>query len=174
MKYYSLLLILVFFFSSCDNDTKKNNKTIDRKRLKESLVKVNTKHIDVENTQINDFMRRRHWNDFKKSKTGLRYNIYKEGIGIMPIPGSKVGIEYSIIDIKGNKLYDSETQGYKIFEIDKNEEPTGLNEALKLMKVGGRAKLIVPSYLAYGLLGDENKIGQKATLIYDVYLVEVQ
>jgi len=159
--------------ASCDEPVK-NNVGVDSARLKETLVKVNKKYLEVENTQIDDFMRRRAWTDFKKSKSGLRYFIYKKGVGKMPIAGSTIGIEYSIMDIKGNQIYDSEKLGNKIFVVDKNEEPSGLNEAVKLMKLGAKAKLIIPSYLAYGLIGDENKIGQKATLIYDIYLVEVR
>ena len=171
-RYIFGLLIFVFILSSCD-EPKKKAITIDKTILKESLVKVNKKYIDVENTQIDDFMRRRAWQGFNKSKSGLRYKIYKKGIGKTPVSGSIISIEYSIIDIKGNMLYDSEKLGRKEFKVDKNEEPSGLNEAVKLMKLGARAKLIVPSYLAYGLIGDENKVGQKATLIYDIHIVEV-
>ncbi|MCK5846233.1 MAG: FKBP-type peptidyl-prolyl cis-trans isomerase [Bacteroidales bacterium] len=173
MKLFTLFFAIIMFVYSCnDDDTKKV--IIDKTQLEETLVVMNKKYIDVENTQIDDFLHRRHWTGFKKTKSGLRYNIYKEGIGKTPEPGSIIGIEYSIIDIKGNKIYSSVTLGNKVFQVDKNEEPSGLNEAVKLMKVGAKAKLIVPSYLAYGLLGDENKIGQKVTLIYDIYLVEMK
>ena len=171
-KYILSFILFALLLASCD-EPKKKTVVIDKSRLKETLVKVNKKYLDVENTQIDDFMRRRAWNDFEKSKSGLRYKIYKKGVGKTPVAGSIISIEYSIIDIKGNKLYDSEKLGRKEFEVDKNEEPSGLNEAVKLMKLGAKAKLIIPSYLAYGLIGDENKIGQKATLIYDIHLVEV-
>ena len=175
MLFKSMLIFvsLVLLLSACDDPENRNSKSIDKQKLEESLVKVNRKYIDVENQQIDDFMHRRKWNGFIKTNTGLRYYIYKKGIGKIPIAGSMVGVEYTISDIKGNLLYDSKKLGKKVFQIDKNEEPTGLDEALRLMKLGAKAKLIVPSYLAYGLLGDENKIGQKVTLIYDVYLTEV-
>ena len=41
------------------------------------------------------------------------------------------------------------------------------------MKEGDKAKLILPSHLAYGLIGDQNKIPQKATIIYDIELLEL-
>ena len=41
------------------------------------------------------------------------------------------------------------------------------------MKVGDKAKFIIPSHLAFGLLGDENKIPKRATLVYDVELIDV-
>jgi FKBP-type peptidyl-prolyl cis-trans isomerase len=42
------------------------------------------------------------------------------------------------------------------------------------MHVGDRAKFIVPSHLAFGLLGDQNKIPQHATLVYDIELVKIK
>jgi FKBP-type peptidyl-prolyl cis-trans isomerase len=42
-----------------------------------------------------------------------------------------------------------------------------------LMKEGEKAIFIIPSHLAFGLLGDENKIPKRATLVYDVELVQV-
>jgi FKBP-type peptidyl-prolyl cis-trans isomerase len=43
-----------------------------------------------------------------------------------------------------------------------------------LMRTGSRAKLIVPSHLAFGLLGDLKKIPEQAVLVYDIELVEVK
>ena len=60
------------------------------------------------------------------------------------------------------------------FVIGEGDEPSGLHEMVKLMRVGAKAKVIIPSYLAYGLVGDDNKIPPSATLFYDLYLVEVQ
>ena len=172
-KYLLALITFGLLFVAC-NEPQKKTLTIEKSRLKETLVKVNRKYIDVENTQIDDFMHRRSWSGFEKTKSGLRYKIYQKGVGKIPVAGSIIGIEYSIIDIKGNEIYSSKKLGNKVFKVDKNEEPNGLNEAVKFMKLGAKAKVIVPSYLAYGLIGDEDKIGQKVTLIYDIYLVEVR
>jgi len=39
------------------------------------------------------------------------------------------------------------------------------------MRQGDRAKLIVPSHLAFGLLGDLKKIPAGATLVYDIEIL---
>jgi len=41
-----------------------------------------------------------------------------------------------------------------------------------LMNKGAKAKFILPSHLAHGLLGDENKIPSNATVIYDIELLD--
>lgn len=174
LKYILLISIITLLSVSCVSDEQKPQNRVNKQVVEEALVKVNRKYIDVENQQIDDFMGRRNWTGFTKTKSGLRYYIYQKGIGKTPVKGSLVGMEYTISDIKGNVLYNSKELDNKVFQVDKNEEPAGLNEFIQLIKLGAKAKVIVPSYLAYGLLGDENKIGQKVTLIYDIYLVEVK
>jgi FKBP-type peptidyl-prolyl cis-trans isomerase FkpA len=49
----------------------------------------------------------------------------------------------------------------------------GLEEGILLMHKGGKAKFILPSHLAFGLIGDQNKIPGKSTLIYDVNLIDL-
>ncbi len=174
IRYIFVIIIITLLGASCDLEEKKPQNKVNKQVVEEALVKVNRKYIDVENQQVDDFMNRRNWTGFTKTKSGLRYYIYQKGIGKTPVKGSLVGLEYTISDIKGNLLYDSKELDNKVFQVDKNEEPAGLNEAVQLIKLGAKAKVIVPSYLAYGLLGDEDKIGQKVTLIYDIYLVEVK
>jgi FKBP-type peptidyl-prolyl cis-trans isomerase len=40
-----------------------------------------------------------------------------------------------------------------------------------LMKVGDKAKVILPSHLAFGLTGDSKKVAQSMPLLYDLELV---
>ncbi len=176
MLKYSFFLIgfIGLLLFSCENKAKQQNKNaLDRVEVGKVLAKMNKEYIDVENQQIDDYLNRREWS-FTKTKSGLRYHIYKEGVGQIPISGSTVSIEYEISLIRGEVVYSSKELGAKVFIVDKSDEPSGLHEAIKLMKVGGKAMVVVPSYLGYGLLGDENKIPKKATLFYDVYLKEVR
>jgi peptidylprolyl isomerase len=50
---------------------------------------------------------------------------------------------------------------------------TGLHEALQLLHVGDRAKIILPSHLAFGFTGDSGKIPQNASVVYDIHLLRV-
>jgi FKBP-type peptidyl-prolyl cis-trans isomerase len=59
----------------------------------------------------------------------------------------------------------------KEFLIGQSDVEAGLEEGIRLMRTGDRAKLILPSRLAFGLLGDGKKIPPGATLVYDIELV---
>jgi FKBP-type peptidyl-prolyl cis-trans isomerase FklB len=51
---------------------------------------------------------------------------------------------------------------------------SGWREALKLMPVGSKWQLFIPSSLAYGQRGAGRNIGPYATLIYEVELVAIK
>ena len=50
----------------------------------------------------------------------------------------------------------------------------GWTEALQLMSVGEKLRLVIPSDLAYGSIGSAPKIGPNSTLIFEVELVNIE
>jgi FKBP-type peptidyl-prolyl cis-trans isomerase FkpA len=76
--------------------------------------------------------------------------------------------------LNGDLAYSSGQTGPKEFEIGHGGVESGLEEGILLLHVGDHAKFIVPSHLAFGLLGDQNKIPQRATLVYDIELVKLK
>ncbi len=170
---FVFILIFVLLSAACKDDVKTKHKSIDKKKVEEAFVKINKAYIKVEDQQIDDYLNRRNWN-FIRTKSGLRYLIYKKGVGREIKSGDVVTIEYSISLIRGEEIYSSKKLGDKTFQVDKSDEPSGLHQVIKLLRVGDRAKVVMPSYLAYGLIGDENKIPSKATLFYDIYVKKVK
>ncbi|MDE5544049.1 MAG: FKBP-type peptidyl-prolyl cis-trans isomerase, partial [Bacteroidales bacterium] len=53
------------------------------------------------------------------------------------------------------------------------EMTAGLSEALMMLKKGNKARFILPSHLAYGFSGNGTDIPPRATLLYDLEVVEV-
>lgn len=144
----------------------------DSLEYKKPLMNVNQDLVKKESAQIEDYIARYQW-DMKETGTGLRYNIYKKGNGPAGAKEMRATIRFTVNLINGQVVYDSKTDGLKSFELGKAEVESGLEEGIMMMHVGDRAKLIIPSHLAFGLLGDENKIPKRATLIYDVELVSL-
>ncbi len=133
---------------------------------------LNHQLVGTEIQEIDDFMHRYHW-DMNETQTGLRYMIYRHGTGPCAEPGSRVGIKYKVSLLNGDLVLIPDSTRIFTFELGKRNVTSGLEEGVMLMKKGSRAKLIVPSHLAFGLLGDMDKIPSRAVLVYDVELCEI-
>ena len=76
--------------------------------------------------------------------------------------------------LKENKLvYSSEESGNRTLTIGKNQEESGINEGLKKMRYGEKARFIIPPHLAFGVTGDGYKIGSYEILIYEIEIVSI-
>lgn len=161
---------LLFMLWACNRDS--SSKVKDPAKVKESLIKANKEAVKEENNQIEDFIRRRKWN-MNETSTGLRYMITKQGVGASAQPGRTVKLSYTVTYLTGDTVYSAAKDGPLIFEVGKGQVITGLEEAILLLKVGDRAKIIIPSHLAFGLIGDQKKILHKATLVYDMEFISM-
>jgi len=167
-----LLILLTGVLFSCGHP-EQSEKKLNPKNAEESLVKANKSLVKTEDQQIEDFIERYGWK-MKETGTGLRYMIYKEGSGIKADKGKKVTLKYSSGFLSGDPCYTSDELGNKEFIVGQGGVEPGLEEGILFLKKGDRAKFILPSHLAFGLVGDGNKIPAKATLVYDVELLELK
>jgi FKBP-type peptidyl-prolyl cis-trans isomerase len=156
---------------SCGTKTPETNK-IDKKEIEESLVEVNKKLVKSEEAQIEDFIARYGW-EMQETGTGLRYMIYQSGSGPLAKKGQVAKVIFTVSLLNGEVCYSSDTEGIKEFKIGRGGVESGIEEGILLMKKGDGAKFIIPSHLAFGLLGDMEKIPAKAALVYDIELIEL-
>lgn len=110
----------------------------------------------------------------KKTGSGLRYYIYQNGAGKQAASGMIAVVKYKINLLDGQLCYQTQEDEVQDFEIDKSEIESGVQEGIKKMKVGDKAKLIIPSHLGHGLVGDFNKIRPLTTIVVDIELVALK
>jgi peptidylprolyl isomerase len=109
------------------------------------------------------------------TESGLQYVITEEGNGEQPQPGDIVQVHYTGTLPDGTKFDSSLDRGEPIsFSLGTGQVIPGWDEGIGLMKVGDKAKLIIPPDLAYGSQGAGGVIPPNATLIFDVELVGIQ
>ena len=170
----SIFVFILLFFLSCENDKNKKevNQIVDDKELKLSLEELNRRMIQYESDLINDYVIK---NDLSVTKTGtgLRYQIVKEGVGEFVKKGNVVTLEYELSLLSGELLYSSDNDGNKVFLVSRGGVESGLEEAVLKLKWDSEAILILPSYLAHGLIGDGNKIPAKAILVYRIKVIDI-
>jgi FKBP-type peptidyl-prolyl cis-trans isomerase len=169
-----LILLCAALLSSCrskpGSDQKSENEVQDPS---ESLVKANRYLVMAEQEDINNYIRRHKW-EMEESGSGLRYWIYKKGDGPKAERGKIAELKYKLWLINGDLVYSSETHGIKTFLIGRGGVETGLEEAILLLHQGDRARLILPSHLAFGLLGDEKRIPPRTAIVYELELINLK
>jgi UDP-GlcNAc:undecaprenyl-phosphate/decaprenyl-phosphate GlcNAc-1-phosphate transferase len=105
--------------------------------------------------------------------SGLQYKIITAGNGKKPAATDTVECNYRGTFING-KEFDSSARTGKPASFKVAGVIPGWTEALKLMNVGSKWQLVIPTTLAYGERGAGNLIGPNATLIFDVELVAIK
>lgn len=110
----------------------------------------------------------------EKTDSGLYYRMDVEGDGQSPKAGQTVSVHYKGSLTDGTVFDDSISRGQPIeFPIGMGRVISGWDEGILLLKVGGKARLVIPSDLGYGEQGAGGVIPPNATLIFDVELVKV-
>lgn len=108
------------------------------------------------------------------TETGLYYVVETEGTGKQAVAGKKVKVHYTGYLLDGTKFDSSVDRGQPFeFNLGQNQVIEGWDEGIALMKEGGKAKLIIPSKLGYGMRGAGGSIPANATLVFEVELIEV-
>jgi len=111
--------------------------------------------------------------DANTTDSGLKYIMIKEGSGSSPVPGSNVSVHYSGYLLDGTKFDSSYDRGEPItFPLGQGRVIKGWDEGIGMLKVGGKAKLIIPPDLAYG----DRAIGPipaNSILMFEVELVDI-
>lgn len=108
----------------------------------------------------------------KPTASGLYFINQKTGTGAQPKAESTVVVHYTGHLLNG-VVFDSSIERGKPFETKLNQVIPGWTEGIALMKVGGKARLIIPSKLAYGAR-DAGQIPPYSPLVFDVELIEVK
>ena len=106
------------------------------------------------------------------TESGLQYEVITEGSGDKPSASSTVRTHYHGTFIDG-RVFDSSVERNQPAEFPVGGVIAGWTEALQLMSVGSKWRLVIPSKLGYGAQGAGGSIPPHSTLVFEVELLDI-
>jgi FKBP-type peptidyl-prolyl cis-trans isomerase len=171
---FVILLVISFIFSACRRE--KDKEQAGQKWSSQHSVDFNQELSVRENLKINTFLA--HYTELQMQETnsGLRFMIYDKAAPNTPLAkdGQQALVQLKISLLDGTICYQTKPEEIERITIAHSEKESGIHEALQMLRIGDKAKLILPSYLGHGLLGDRMKIPPQSILYIDIQLIDLQ
>lgn len=176
-KIFFFIISLAILFSACENAVE--GERIGRKKAAnedEVIARYSARLLtnplmqrDIEENIILNYLIDSLF-DFQRTESGIYYQIEKAGEGGHPSLESKVTTHYRGAFLNG-KEFDSSYKRGEPMEFSLDEVIRGWQEAMQMLKPGGKGTFIIPSHLAYGKRGYPGAIEPNSILIFDVELI---
>ncbi len=104
--------------------------------------------------------------------SGVQYKVLKVGNGKKPIDSDVVQVYYRGTLLDGTEF--DATEPEHPVDLKASSLIAGWKEALRLMPIGSKWQIVIPSQLAYGERGVGTDIGPNETLVFEVELLAIK
>lgn len=146
----------------------------EQRQIKEEEEAENTKRLQDEPLRIAKYIKE-HNIESEPTNSGMYYIETFKGTGNSVENGDMVTVNYSIYNIDDLLIESSFQYGQPIrFIYGSGEMLLGIEEAVSYMKVGGKARIILPSYLGFGNIKIDDNLPANSALVIDLELVDLQ
>ena len=130
----------------------------------------------IEDEKILQLIKKDSTKNYLVSPNGFWYTYDTKIAGDLKTPktGDEVSFVYNITDLNDSIIYSKEVLGVKNYIIDKEDFISAIQKGIKLMKTGETITFVIPSYNAFGVSGDGNKIGINQSIKSTVTLINIK
>ena len=173
---YSLFFIFLFFISCSAPQARRPIDPKPSATIFQNNIAATKKIVELEEAEILKYIENDSLNVYEISPNGFWYTYVhriQEDL-VTPEIGDVAELSYDIRDLNDIILYSKETLGIKNYMVDKEDFISGIQKGIKLMKVGETIIFVIPSYNAFGISGDGNKIGINKTIKSKVTLLNIK
>ena len=176
-KYLIIIMLMLFALGltvSCDHKATGTVVSFSEEVKEDKdapYVEGNKNIMRRENEEIQMFLKRYGW-DMQRTPTGLYIEVLSPGNGELYKENDPVTLEYRTFLLSGEMIYCSDSLGKKHFVVNRSEEIDALHEAVQLLRPGAKARLVIPSYLAYGVAGDGDRIQGLQPVMMEIKISE--
>src|SRR5690554_6421746 len=176
MKNVFLILTITASLYACKQPEAREPVTYSTGAFLKESVQRNRNIVQDEEKIIQQLIKNDSSYHYYQSNVGFwyKYEVAVTADTVKPKKGDIVKIDFEVYDIENNLIYGKDETAPKVYAVDQQEIMVGLRHAVKLMHKGETVSFIFPSHMAYGYLGDKEKIGTNVPLICKVTLHEIK
>lgn len=174
MKHKIILFVLIAsVVVSCKEPQARRPKQHGTTNFYKEVLKENKKLNALEKKRLEEWVAKDTVKEYKTSPNGFWYTyITKDTLNSnSPQFEDLVMLSYNIADLNGDILYEEKERSYKV---DKEDFIPALQDGIKLMKKGETITFVIPSYRAFGVTGDGNKIAVNQPIQSTVTLIDIK
>lgn len=162
MKKIIPMLLCLFVLAACQPSL--------QKRLKSEMISAPQGQSEIDKNLILQYAIDNKA-DIRSTASGIYYIISDEGEGdIFPTNNSKITAHYHGTLLNG-EIFDSSVDRDQPFNFQLGQVIKGWQEAIPMLRKGGKGKFFIPSELAYGKRAI-GKIPANSVLIFDIELID--
>lgn len=176
-KYLIIIMLMLFALGltvSCDHKATGTVVSFSEEVKEDKdapYVEGNKNIMRRENEEMQMFIQRYGW-QMQRTPTGLYVEVLEPGEGELFKENDRVAMDYRTFLLSGEQVYSSDSNGVKVFVVNRSEEIDALHEAAQMMRPGAKARLVIPSYLAYGVAGDGDKIQGLQPIVMEIRVLD--
>ena len=146
----------------------------EQKTIKEKEDADNAKRLKEEPKRIAKYIKDNNITE-KPQPSGLYYIEKQAGDGDSVQDGDLVAVHYSIYNLDNQLIENSYDYGQPLpFVYGGDQMIAGIEEAVGYMRVGGKARIIVPSRLGFGDVTIDESLPANTPLVIDLEFVDLQ
>jgi FKBP-type peptidyl-prolyl cis-trans isomerase len=140
----------------------------DKQRLEDVNKYLSDKELDVLQAYV-----QRQQLKMERTASGYYMELLKAGKGNIVAAGDAVRLVGKVWLLDGMLCYVYDIQHPLELVVNGSAGITGLHMAAQGLKEGSKVRLLFPSYLAYGLMGDGDKIPPRSAIVCEFEVVKV-
>ena len=146
----------------------------EQKAIKEKEDAANAKRLKEEPKRIAKYIKDNNITE-KPQISGLYYIEKQVGEGDFVQEGDLVAVHYSIYNLDNQLIESSYDYGQPLpFVYGSDQMIAGIEEAIGYMRVGGKARIVVPSRLGFGDITIDESLPANTPLVIDLEFVDLQ
>jgi gliding motility-associated peptidyl-prolyl isomerase len=177
MKYtFPLLLVLGCTLLSCEGPEPRRPVQVKTGSFMKESAERNKQLLAEEERMIQDIISGDSTHHYLNSASGswYYYETRVEAESPTPEPDDLVTLTYSLLNFRNDTIYSAEEIGLIRYKVDKQELFPGLRNSIKLLKEKEVGVFLLPSSLAFGYHGDNNKIGPNEPLKAVITILKIE